>query len=194
MSEKIRVAWRTGKRVYLSPITREDIPLITSWVNNPEINQFLTTTTPMSIESELEWFEKLKDRKDDIVFAIRFVENDHIIGVMGLHRIHYIHGTASTGSFIGLPENRGRGYGTEAKMLLLEYAFHTLDLHKVYAEVYDFNPASKRCMEKCGYHEEGSRKEQHFRNGRRVDTFMMAVFARDFEPLWQKYQAEFLSK
>jgi RimJ/RimL family protein N-acetyltransferase len=76
----------------------------------------------------------------------------------------------------------------------LEYAFNTLDLRKVCASVYDFNPRSKRCMEKCGYHQEGVRKQHIFRNGRLVDEILMAVFKDDFIKVWEVYKKKFLGK
>lgn len=158
-------------------------------MNDPDVNQYLCTIHPISLEEELKWLESLHNKNGrDVVFAVVLVENDELIGGMGLHDINHLHGTATTGSYIGKAEHRGKGYGTEAKMLLLDYAFNTLNLRKICSNVYDFNGRSKRCLEKCGYHVEGVRKEQHYRNGRYCDDILLAIFKNDFIPLSEEFK------
>jgi RimJ/RimL family protein N-acetyltransferase len=147
----------------------------------------------MTPEDELKWFEGLNERKpSDIVFAIVLKESDELIGTMGLHGVDFRNGTAKTGSFIGNKKYWGKGFGTEAKMILLEYAFNTLNLRKICSVVYDYNGRSKRCLEKCGYHEEGILKQHQFRNGSYHDAFQMAVFRDEFFPFWETYRKKFL--
>lgn len=189
------IIFRDGWNIYLSPVLKKDLPFLTVWINDPEINQFLTVSEPMTEQDEENWHASLSARKSgDIVFAIRLKENNEIIGTIGLHRVSFKDGTAAMGYYIGRKDLWSKGYGTEAVMVLLEYTFNTLNLHKVSAEVYDFNPRSRRCLEKCGYVVEGVQKEHRYRNGRRADCIMLAVFKRTFLPLWKKYKKEFASK
>jgi RimJ/RimL family protein N-acetyltransferase len=193
MSSSTPIVFRKGKRVYLSPMQKEDLPLITVWINDQEVNQYLTVAMPMTLQDEEKWFESLEsDKPHHIILAIRLTDTNEIIGIQGLHKVSYRDGTAVMGYFIGRKDLWGQGYGTEAQMLLLEYAFNTLNLHKVSAEVYDFNPRSKKCLEKCGYVEEGIQREHRFRNGRRADCHLLAVFRKEFLPRWENYSAEFL--
>lgn len=188
MSTPSKVVFRTGKRIYLRPLSREDVPNLTVWINNPEVHQFLTVRKPMLLEQEQAWFDGLKDKTDQVIFAIVLKEDDVMIGVMGLHNIDHINGTAVTGSFIGLKEHWSKGYGTEAKMLVLEFAFNTLNLRKICSLVFDFNGRSKRALEKSGYKVEGIRKKQVFKNGKYRDELQLAVFKKDFMPLWRKFK------
>jgi RimJ/RimL family protein N-acetyltransferase len=189
------VVFRKAKRLYIRPISKEDLPQITVWINDPDINQFLKVDRPMSVTDEENWFTHLGENKGkDVVFAIVLVGSNELIGLMGLHKIDHKHQRASTGSFIGRKDLWNKGYGTEAKMLVLEYAFNTLNLRKVHSIVYDFNPRSKACLEKCGYTEEGCLKEHSYRNGRWCDEFQMAVFRDKFLPLWEKYRKEKLGQ
>lgn len=193
---KNKIVFREGKRIYLRPISKEDVETIVTWVNDPEVVQFVTLSYPMNLEDEIDWWEKQRKEKQEgksVHFAIVLKETDELIGSMGLCGINHKDGTATTGSMIGRKDLWGKGYGTEAKMLILEYAFSVLNLRKICASVYDFNPRSKRCMEKCGYKQEGLRKEQMWRVGRYADEFLMAVFRDDFLPLWEKFQKEKLS-
>jgi RimJ/RimL family protein N-acetyltransferase len=191
---KTPIIFRAGKLIYLGPVLKEDLPVLTTWINDPEIGQFLQVYLPSTEEDEEKWLAGLSDKKsNDIVMAIRLKENDEIIGTKGLHHINFKDGTATAGCFIGRKDLWSKGYGSEALMVMLEYAFNTLNLHKVSAEVYDFNLRSKRCLEKCGLVVEGIQKEHRYRNGRRVDCYLLAVFKRNFLPLWKKYKKDFLN-
>ncbi len=181
------IVFRKGQRLYLRPILSEDLPKITVWINDPEISRYLKVQSPISPEDERKWFDSLANRAGkDVVFAIVLADSHELIGVMGLHRINFQHGTADTGSFIGRKDLWSQGYGTEAKMLVLEYAFKDLGLRKICSLVYDFNKRSARCLEKCGYVREGVRKAHRWRNGRFVDEYEFAVFKDAFLALQKK--------
>lgn len=182
--------FRMGKRVYLRPVEKNDLELVTRWINDPEVTQFLTVAYPMTLASELGWYEGLSKKDTDVVLVIALVENNRPIGITGLHKINHINGVATTGSFIGEKDLWSRGYGSEAKMLMLDYAFNTLNLRKVCSQVYSTNPRSKRHLEKCGYQEEGVLRAHAYRNGIYIDIHEMAVFKDEFIPLWEAFKME----
>lgn len=189
MKDKPELTFREGNRVRLRLLTEEDAQTLTTWMNDPETTQYITQYLPKTIAAERAWIEKLYTSDTDIVFGIETTNDDTLIGVMGMHHINYRHGTASTGATIGSKAHLGKGYGSEAKMLLLKYAFHTLGLRKICASVYAFNERSLSYQKKCGYHVEGVRKAQHFINGTYHDEVLLAVFEQDWLPIWEAYQA-----
>ena len=75
--------------------------------------------------------------------------------------------------------------GGEAKHLLCRYAFDTLDLAKLESEVFSYNIASARHLEKNGYVREGVRRQAYFREGRRIDAVMYGLLAEE----WRARQA-----
>ena len=189
-----KVVFLQGRRVYLRPILRKDIPNIVRWINNTEVTRFLATYLPMMEADEEQWLDDLPKKKvTDLVFVIVVAEGDRAIGVMGLHKINGKDRTATTGAIIGEKEYWGKGYGTEAKMLLLHYAFNTLNLRKICSSFISFNRRSHAYQLKCGYVEEGRLRRQIYRNGRYWDEVLMAVFKKDWLPLWRKYKREYLS-
>ncbi len=112
------------------------------------------------------------------------------IGTMGIHAIDYRHRIATTGALIGESGYWGKGYGSEAKMLLLEYAFNTLNLRKICSEVIAFNERSTKYSLKCGYKIEGTKKLHHYAKGQYWDVIQLAVFREDWLPLWEAFCAE----
>lgn len=183
------VVFLRGKRLYLRPPTRDDIPHFLRWMNDAEVNQYLAVFLPVTEADEIEWFDRLQKQKNEhIVLVMVEAKTRKPIGSMGIHGISWKDQRATTGAVIGEKAYWGKGYGTEAKMLLLDYAFNSLNLRKIGSRVYGFNARSKAYSEKCGYRVEGVLKKEVFKNGRFHDLIMMAVFREDWEPLWEKFR------
>jgi len=191
MTNENTTIWRKGNKVILRPLEKDDAQLVYRWINDPATNQYLSTTGPKGLGFEEAWIEKNQTPNDkNIVVGICTLEGQPI-GTMGLHNIDYVNRTAVTGAVIGEKAYLGKGFGTDAKMLLLDYAFNELDLFKVQSKVFGFNKRSAAYSKKCGYVEEGRLRDQFFRAGKRHDEIMLAVFKDDWLPLWQQYQKDF---
>lgn len=72
-----------------------------------------------------------------------------------------------------------RGYGLDAAALLAVFLFESLNLHKIYLEVYDYNQLSTSTAMNFGCVEEGRFKEHRFFDGRRWDLVRFAFYKRD---------------
>ena len=128
-----------------------------------------------------------KKKDTSLSFAIVLREGDEMIGVTSTRNIDHRQGTAVGGILIGRKDLWGNGVGTEATMLSLYYAFTTLNLRKVCSSVYAFNERSIAYQKKCGFREEGRLIRQHRHEFDWVDEILLAVFAEDFQPLWEKF-------
>ena len=58
-----------------------------------------------------------------MVFLVRDLGAMHVIGSTSLHDIDMRDRSATFGIMIGDPSARGKGFGTEATPLMLDYAF-----------------------------------------------------------------------
>jgi RimJ/RimL family protein N-acetyltransferase len=186
-----KLVFLRGKRLDLRPPLRSDIPLWLRWLNDPEVAQFLLPFMPVLEAHEEKWYEDVVKDKNGLM-VVMVTKDGTAIGNMGLHRIAWQDRTAWTGAVIGEKEYWGKGLGTEAKMLLLNYAFNTLNLRKVTAGHLAFNERSRDYQIKCGYREEGRLRNHHYRNGRYWDSVLMSVFKEDWLPLWEAYKKEHL--
>ena len=171
-----------GDLVALGPLRRESIPLYLRWMND-----FATTRTlavqprPMTLEQETAWYEQAATNEHEHNFSIIERSSGRVVGNCGMFDVLLPHRRAEVGILIGDPDARGRGYGTEAMRLLLDYAFTTAGMHSVILWVYEFNPAARRCYEKVGFREVGRRRESRWFNGRFWDEIAMDILASEFE-------------
>lgn len=177
-----------GRTIDLRVITESCIPDFLVWFNDAEVTNNLAMYLPVSEGDEKEWIANLRAQKNTVIsLAITTKEGRHI-GNAGIHGINWKDSVAETGTVIGEKNFRGKGIGTEVKMLILNYAFNSLNLRKICSRALAFNFANQRFNEKCGYRKEGTLKRQTFKNGEYVDQVLLAVFREDWLPLWEKFQ------
>jgi RimJ/RimL family protein N-acetyltransferase len=183
-----RTVFLKGKVTSLCLPHKEDIPKITEWVNTHDVIQYLHSFMPSPFEEEERWYERItKGSPTDFTFFLVAHDSQELLGTMGIHGINYRQGHGTTGAMIGNQKFHGKGYGTDAKMQLLHWAFTELNLRKVMSNVLSTNPRSKRYLEKTGYREIGCRKRHSLFRGEFVDEHVMEVFKEDFMPLWYAY-------
>jgi RimJ/RimL family protein N-acetyltransferase len=189
MDTQERVVFLVGKKVVLRPInTESDRAAMTRWVNDPEITFCLKHVLPITAREECEWLDGIGKSTKNITLAIETKDDHKLIGSMGIHDIWWTSRVGTTGALIGEKEYWGRGYGTDAKMILLNYAFNTLNLQKICSTVIAFNKRSLRYSLHCGYTIEGRRPHHIFRNGRYYDLIDLGLFKKDWLPFWKKYR------
>lgn len=176
-----------GKKVFLRALADSDVPIIADWINNPEIYLNLLITKPNRDEDSRARLERFCTSDDTQMFII-CRHDETMIGVMGLHEINWVNRNATSGAFIGRAEDRGKGYGLDAKMLVCYHAFCMLNLHKLYTHAYEFNATSLRYNEKCGYKTEGRRREHYFRAGKYWDVIETGLLRTEWLPIWEKYR------
>lgn len=178
----VGVPFLVGERVTLRTVTRADTEKFVRWINDPATNRYLVRGDfPMGWEDEAEWLDRVARRKEDELSLGIEVPELGLVGLMGLRVGSWTDRTAGTGTMIGEAAARGRGYGTEAKMLLLGHAFRRLGVRKVYSEVCAANVASLRCQLRCGYVQEGLLKDDMFRDGVYHDKVILAATRQSFE-------------
>lgn len=184
--QKEKIIFLKGKKVNLRPLKKHtDLNKCLRWINDPEVRCFLSSYLPVSEQKEIEWFDEKDENK--IRLAIE-TKKGKFIGNIVLERINYRNRTATTGIIIGEKEYWGKGYGTDAKMTLLNYAFNVLNLRKIYSQVLAFNKRSINYSKKCGYTTEGTFKKDCFVNGKYVDIICLAVFKQDWLKTWEEYK------
>jgi len=178
-----RVQFLVGDRVYLRPIEPEDLPLIRKWANDPEIRRLTGETLPMSQAGADEFLEKVRKDRDRAWFVVVLKENDRVIGEAGLLRMFYAWRATDLTLIIGEKEAWGKGYGTEAILLLLDYAFGYLSFHRVAIGVVGFNERALRFYEKVGFRKEGVQRDGYYYDHAYHDFIMMSILEYEFRQL-----------
>ena len=121
------------------------------------------------------------DADDRADFAITLPDDPTYIGEAVLNNIDWDNRCANFRIALGSHQNFGKGYGTEATQLILQYAFEQLEIHRIELEVYDFNPRAQHVYEKVGFVKEGVRRDVLLWEGRYQSAIVMSILASEFK-------------
>lgn len=170
-----------GERVTLRYLKAEDKDLYQKWINDRDIIHYNTTYYPVSDYSHDRWFEEVSTRKDLIIFSIVENANRGLIGSCSLRNINQLHRNGEVQIRIGEKEFHGKGYGSEAVKLLVEYGFVELNLHRIFLQVFNDNLRAIKSYKKCGFVEEGTLRDSVYINGTFKDLVIMSILRDEFE-------------
>jgi RimJ/RimL family protein N-acetyltransferase len=173
-----------GEKVALGPIRRDLVPVYQRWMNDFDVLRTLAVggPRPLTAEGEIGWYERTAVSQTDASFTLYERSSLRPIGSLGLHQVDHYNRTALFGILIGEKDCWGKGYGTEATRLVLEYAFTTLGLHNVMLNVFANNERAMRAYRRAGFREIGRRRQAHRVAGDVEDIVFMDCLATEFEP------------
>ena len=170
-----------GKKVKLRAYREDDLKNAVVMINNQAVTRFLNIMRPRSVPEERAWLESAM-RNDDprtVSYAIDSSDGEYL-GSIGLMHIDPRNRSAELGISIARPEEWGKGYGTEAAILMLRHGFEELNLHRIQLRVYDYNERGQKSYARVGFVEEGRLRQAHFRHGAWHDVVLMGILADEF--------------
>ncbi len=173
-----------GDAVRLRAIEKEDLPLFVNWLNDPDVYRYLSLYYPLSNVQEEKWFEDINSRS--IAEQPLMIEtwDDGLwksLGNISFINVDQQSRNAELGIFIGEKDFWGKGIGTKAIALMLDYGFNTLNLHRIYLRVFEPNQRGIHCYEKLGFRHEGSMREAYFLNGEYVNVLYMGILQQEWK-------------
>ncbi|MDX1745659.1 MAG: GNAT family protein, partial [Halobacteriales archaeon] len=131
-----------------------------------------------NLPTEERWFESA-NRDYDVLQLIVFDEGVRV-GMVELNPIDRETGVAELAFWIH-PDHREHGYGREAIAVLLEYTFDELRVHKVTANAFASNEASRNLLTSLGFTEEGIGREDTYMDGVYADTHYYGILEDEWD-------------
>jgi diamine N-acetyltransferase len=181
-----------GERVRLRAAEKDDMTDFLRWVNDADVTENLFLVSPMSRFEEENWYDAMMKRPESehvLVIEIRDESPNQeyrSIGTCQFHNLDWRNRSAEIGIMIGEKAFWDQGYGTETMRLLLRHGFDTLNLHRIWLQVYAKNKRGIRAYEKAGFMLEGKYRQAHYQQGKYHDVHLMSVLKEE----WQAHQAD----
>jgi diamine N-acetyltransferase len=171
-----------GERVALGPLRKDLADTYRRWVNDLDVRNGILNPGLYALEAEEAWVEdaiaeSAGRHPKQAGFTIYDRGDGSPVGTCGLHGIDWRYSRATFGIAIGA--GRGRGLGTEATRLVLDYAFHELGLRNVLLETLDWNAAGLAAYERAGFRRIGVRRSARISRGRPTDVVLMDAVPQD---------------
>lgn len=162
----------------LRPLEEEDLPFIHELVNDPIIMSYWFEEPYYSFARLKEMYEK--HAQDEHLRRFIIESKGERIGLVDIAYIDYLVHRNAEFEIIISPKHQGNGYALPAAQLAMDYAFSTLNLHKLYLIVDKQNEKAIHIYKKLGFYVEADLKEEFFVNGRYHDVLRMCIFQRDY--------------
>ncbi|MBM7553259.1 GNAT family N-acetyltransferase [Thalassobacillus pellis] len=171
-----------GTQVYLNRLTKSDLPTIASWYEDTDFSRRFDAlpALPKTVDQLESWLDEISDSNSQFTFAIRGVDNE-LIGYVELDSILWSQQNGWVSIAIGSKQHQGKGYGTEAMSLLIDFAFNECNLHRLQLTVFSYNLPAIRLYEKLGFTKEGSHREFVLRDGETYDMHLYGLLAREWK-------------
>ncbi|MBO5136231.1 MAG: GNAT family N-acetyltransferase [Clostridia bacterium] len=165
--------------VSLRKFCLEDIPKKVEWINNTDNNKYLHYDLPLEYDKTTMWFHRIKDldTRFDAVIEYEGIP----VGLIGLLNIDNKNKKAEYYVCIGEQEFKGCGIAKKASMLLINYAFNTLGLNKIFLYTEEENISAQNLFEKLGFQKEGLIRQDLICDGKKVNRYVYGILKEVYE-------------
>ncbi len=165
-----------GSLVRLRPTEPGDEPLVLEWQNDPQVFWLMDYERPFTLEDVHASEERARAEGHPFIVEV----DGRPIGRIGLNGFRPRDRICSLYVFIGDRSCWDRGYGTDAILALLRFAFDAFDLHIVELWSLAENERAIRAYEKCGFRLDARLRQRSYKEGTFHDRVVMSVTAEEF--------------
>jgi RimJ/RimL family protein N-acetyltransferase len=170
-----------GEKVVLTALDRRNAETVLAWINDPEVNRYmLTGHVPLTLEEELGFYDRSESSPEVYNFEIHTGDDLRLIGHAGLIGVDLRHRRGEVGIMIGELSAQNRGYGRDALVTLLRFAFDTLGLNSVTIAAREDNERGLHLYRSIGFREAGRTRETDFAEGRFFDLVLFDMLVDEY--------------
>ena len=172
----------SGKKILLRSVTENDVTgNWWKWLNDPSVTQYMAKGNRINTKKrQLDFFKKVSGSGKDCVLAICDIKTNSHIGTVGIHSIDWTKGIGQFGIIIGEKEFWGKGIGTEAWFLAINYGFTYLNLKRINTKIFVKNLASLKIAKKVGFIERILLKDDVLKNGISYDRKLLEILKENW--------------
>ena len=151
--------------IRLRKITQQDLSILRDWRNSKNISPFNSQFSLLNMIDQKRWCVEINNKKSNRkMFMITL--NKKPIGVGGLIHHDIKNKSADIAIILGDKKLHGKSYGTQSLQKLVDYGFNNLNLHRIDAEIFEFNKISIKLFEKFNFKHEVTLRDALWREGR----------------------------
>jgi RimJ/RimL family protein N-acetyltransferase len=170
-----------AKQITIRPLTVDDLTDdYLNWMHDPEVCRYTSHGRFAQSKQEIEAFARSLDSRDNIIWAIIAKDQNIHIGNVALQQIDLINRSAEIAIVIGNKDYWGKGIATEAFSLVINHAFNTLGLTRVWTGTVCTNIAMKEVAIKLHMQREGRRRSAVFLEGEYIDVIEYGLLREEW--------------
>ena len=163
------------ERLLLRQFSDSDLENVFNGLSHPEIIKYygVSFQTLEATKEQMVFFADLEKNETGIWFAVCSADNKTFYGAGGLNNLSKEHKKAEIGFWL-ISDFWGQGIMKEAMLLICNYGFDNLELHRIEGFVESENKNCKNAMSKLDFQHEGTMKECEIKNGKFISLDIYA--------------------
>ncbi|MEK4628746.1 GNAT family protein [Solibacillus sp. FSL R7-0682] len=170
-----------SERIFLRPLCELDATIILESTMDQEIRYMTGTKSIFSLDQIIKHIEHINNDESRYDFAICLKESDEMIGELSILDIDEDNKKAGFRISMAAISLTGKGDGTEAIKIVLQFVFEQLQLNRLQLEVFSHNTRGIRAYEKIGFVKEGVLRQSLYIDNTYSDEIIMAILKSDYK-------------
>ena len=164
-----------GKKVNLKLCDKEDIDFFVEFWN--DLDYYGDCEPILAQMTRVEAEKRFADTSNRAYFIIKRKDGTNIGLTM---QVDQLSGSMTIG-YAFKPSEQGKGYGTEALQLMIDYLFLAREIHRIQANTDPENKVSQHLLEKAGFKKEGVSRKSSFVRGQWRDEYHYGILREEWK-------------
>lgn len=165
-----------GHKTYLRAIEEGDLKQLLEWRNKPQLRKFFREYRELSWDQQIWWYENIVLKDDKVRMFSILDENKKLLGACGLCYINWVDRNADFSIYLGASDIYiDDDLAVDAAKSLIKYGFEELNLHRLWAEIYDFDKPKSKMFDTLGFKLDGRHRETHWTDGKWCDSLFFSL-------------------
>lgn len=173
-----------GKNVGLRALEKEDLVLLRDWRNISSFRRNFREYRELNMVNQENWYARVNASPNDFMFLIEKLDDKTPLGACGLLYTNWIIRSADFSFYIGHEQAYidNNGFAEEAAKLLIDYGFKSLNLNKIWMELYEFDKSKLDFfIQTIGFSKDGKLRSNCFEDGKYWDSFILSLLSNEYK-------------
>lgn len=169
-----------GQKTYLRAVEENDLKTLLEWRNKPHLRKYFREYRELSWDQQIWWYENIVLKDDKVRMFSVLDHDDTLLGACGLCYINWVDRNADFSIYLGHNDIYiDDELAIDAAESLIKYGFEELNLHRLWAEIYDFDQPKTEMFKTLGFKLDGRHRETHWTDGKWCDSLFFSLLKQD---------------
>jgi len=165
-----------GQKTYLRAIEEGDLKQLLEWRNKPNLRKYFREYRELSWDQQIWWYENIVLKDDKVRMFSILDHNKNLLGACGLCYINWVDRNADFSIYLGADDLYIDDiFAIDAAKSMINYGFEELNLHRLWAEIYDFDEAKTKMFNALDFELDGRHRETHWTDGKWCDSLFFSL-------------------
>ena len=169
------------ENIGIRAIEIEDLPLMQQWRNNENLRRYFREYRDFSLTQKKLWYDSMIQNPNFEMFIIMDLNSKESVGVAGITYIDWVNRHADVHFYIGKDGKWiDEDYAPIAIKIILDYGFNSLNLNKLWAEIYEIDHKKLEFFQNCGFKIDANLRDHYYHKGKYYTSHILSLLKKEY--------------